>query len=57
MPDLQRMKQICSHCNKSVSTVLMLIRSEDFLVTIIGGRWESDTDLITDWRKEKISKK
>ena len=57
MADLQGMKQICSHCNKSESTVLMLIRSEDFLVTIIGGRWESDTDLITDWRKEKISKK
>ena len=54
MARLQGMQQICDHYGKSESTMMMLIQSEDFPAVKIGGQWESDTEVIEEWRKERI---
>jgi hypothetical protein len=54
MSGLPGMKDICKHCNRSPATILAWIRDRDFPATKIGGSWESDTDLIDDWRRKQI---
>lgn len=54
MSGLTGMKSICGYLNRSETTVLDLIRADGFPATKIGGVWESDTDLIDTWRREKI---
>jgi hypothetical protein len=54
MTALSGMKEICNHFGRSESTVLILIRDADFPATKIGGVWESDTELVAEWRKERI---
>ena len=56
MPNLSGMKNICQYCNRSESTILMWIRALEFPAAKFSGSWESDTDLIDSWRKEKIRK-
>ena len=55
MTALSGMKAICKHFDRSEVTVLALIRDEDFPATKIGGIWESDTELISEWRKNRIA--
>jgi len=50
------MRAICDYVNRSESTVLGLIRHEDFPAKKIGGIWESDKELIDDWRRQQIVK-
>ena len=55
MTQLSGMLAIRGYYNYSESTILKLIREMDFpAVKITGGIWESDTDLIDEWRLEKI---
>ena len=54
MAQLSGMKQICEYINRSECTVLTLVRTEGFPAKKIGGIWESDTQLIDDWRRENI---
>jgi hypothetical protein len=49
------MKAICGHVYRSEATVLSLIRDYDFPATKIGGIWESDIDLISEWRRQQIN--
>ncbi|MBI9092916.1 MAG: hypothetical protein JEZ12_27180 [Desulfobacterium sp.] len=57
MSGLTGMKDICNYMSRSESTVLMLIRDCDLPACKIGGGiWESDTELIDDWRKGQITK-
>ena len=51
---LHGMKSICAHMGKSETTVLKLIRHENFPATKICGEWVSDPALIAGWRQEKI---
>jgi len=55
MTALIGMKAICGHVLRSEATVLMMIRDMDFPATKIGGIWESDIDLIAQWRKDQIN--
>jgi hypothetical protein len=55
MTALIGMKAICGHVYRSEATVLSLIRDCDFPATKIGGIWESDIDLISEWRKQQIN--
>jgi len=48
------MKAICDYIGRSEATVLKLIQSEGLPATKIAGIWESDRELIGDWRKKKI---
>lgn len=48
---------ICHYCNRSESTILIWIRTLDFPAVKITGSWESDTDLIDEWRKNLINGK
>ncbi len=57
MAGLSGMKEITDHCKRSESTILKLIREEKFPAEKVGGIWESDTDLIDDWRKKLIVSK
>ncbi len=55
---LSGMKAICNYYGRSESTLLDLIRDEDFpAAKIDGGIWESDSDLIEKWRKDRLEKK
>ena len=55
MTALSGMKDICKHMGKSESTILNFIRDFKFpAVKITGKIWESDTDLIDQWRKSLI---
>jgi len=55
MTILSGMLAIRSYYPYSESTILKLIREQDFpAVKISGGIWESDTDLIDKWRLNKI---
>jgi hypothetical protein len=55
MTALSGMKEICNHVSRSEATVLVLIRDEGFPATKLGGIWESDTELISEWRKNRIA--
>jgi hypothetical protein len=48
------MKAICDYVKRSESTVLDWIRNWNFPAQKIGGIWESDRELIDQWRKEQI---
>lgn len=54
MPGLQGMKAICDYTNRSESTILIWIRTLAFPAIKITGSWESDSDLIDEWRKSQI---
>jgi len=55
MPGLSGMKEISGYFRRSEATLLKLIRDEDFPARKFGGIWESDTELIDKWRREKIA--
>lgn len=54
MPCLPGMKSIAQYCNRSESTILLWIRTIGFPATKFSGSWESDTELIDEWRKKII---
>lgn len=55
MTSLTGMKEICRYFRRSEATILKLIRAEGFPAKKIGGQWESDKELIDQWRRKKIS--
>jgi len=57
MGGLSGMKQITRFCNRSEATILAWIRERDFPACKITGSWESDTELIDQWRKKQIDDK
>lgn len=54
MTALSGMKAISNYTNRSEATVLAWIREYDFPATKLGGSWESDTQLVDEWRREQI---
>ncbi len=54
MGRLTGMKQITGYYDYSEATILSLIRNRDFPAQKISGQWESDTELIDQWRREQI---
>lgn len=48
------MKAICQHMAKSETTMLKIIRCENFPATKISGEWVSDRKLVEEWRQNKI---
>ena len=49
------MKEICGYVKKSEATVLDMIRAQGMPARKISGWvWESDTDLIDQWRRDLI---
>jgi len=55
MSRLDGMAEIASYFGYSHSTILALIRNQDFPARkVTGGIWMSDTDLIDKWRKNQI---
>lgn len=54
MTELIGMKAICAHMKRSEATVMILYRDMDFPMNKIGGVWESDTELISEWRRNYI---
>lgn len=51
MSALSGMKEITQHCQRSEMTIMKWIRNFKFPAKKLGGVWESDTDLIAEWRK------
>ncbi len=51
---LQGTKEIAGFAGRSWRTVEKLIRTKNFPARMIEGRWESDTELITRWRRRQI---
>ena len=52
---LQGMKEIAQFLGRSEATVLKLkAKYPDMPVTKIEGRWESDKDLLADWRRRVL---
>lgn len=49
-------KMIMTFVGRSWATVLTWIRERNFPARKIDGIWESDTDLIIEWRKKEIQK-
>jgi hypothetical protein len=56
MSALPGMKEITRYCNRSESTILKWIRILDFPAAKFVGGWESDTELVDEWRKGLIRK-
>ncbi len=55
MSALSGMKEIATYCNRSEATILKWIRECGFPAEKIGGvGWESDTEVIGEWRKERL---
>ncbi len=52
---LSGMNEISQYVRRSHDTVLNWIRTRDFPAKKIGGVWESDRELIDDWRKGVIT--
>jgi predicted DNA-binding transcriptional regulator AlpA len=52
--ELLGMKEICSYMRRSETTILKLIKEEDFPAKKICGAWVSDTEIIGHWRKQKL---
>jgi hypothetical protein len=48
-------KEICDFMRKSQPTMRKLIRKEGFPACIVAGEWISDTQLIQEWRRERIA--
>ena len=59
MAHLKGMEAIAKYTNRAIDTVLDWIVRLDFPAKKIGGSsiWESDTELIDEWRKNQISDK
>jgi hypothetical protein len=55
MGGLSGMKEIARHCNRSEATILGWIRDRAFPAVKITGSWESDTEIIDQWRKNQIN--
>lgn len=49
-------KMIKAYMGRSWETILMWINKRNFPARKIDGVWESDTDLIIEWRKKEIQK-
>ena len=47
---LTGMKAICNYMNRHDTTILKLIRDNDFPAKKIMGVWESDKGMIDEWR-------
>jgi hypothetical protein len=48
-------KAICNFVGRSWRTVEDWIINRGFPAQLIGGRWESDSDLITAWRRKQVN--
>ena len=48
-------KNICNFLGRSWDTVERWIREEGFPARKIDGVWESDSELITNWRRSQIN--
>jgi hypothetical protein len=48
-------KEILEYTRRSWQTIREWIRKEDFPAKKLDGVWESSTDLIDEWKKEKIT--
>lgn len=57
MASLPGMKKIAAYCDRSEATILQWIRTLEFPAAKFTGSWESDTDLIDEWRKDQIRRK
>lgn len=58
---LSGIKAICDFCRSigfrsAESTVLQLVRDEDFPAKKTGGIWESDEGLIVEWRYKRLQR-
>ena len=49
-------KMIMSFVGRSWATIMMWVKQRNFPARKIDGVWESDTDLIIEWRKKEIQK-
>lgn len=49
-------KRIACYANRSWATVLKWIKDDHFPATKIDGIWESDKEMIDNWKKNKILK-
>lgn len=47
-------KRICVFCGRSWQTVKRWIMEEGFPARKIDGIWETDSDLVIEWRRGKI---
>ncbi|MCK9325041.1 MAG: hypothetical protein M0P69_06055 [Bacteroidales bacterium] len=56
MAKLSGMKQICNYYNRSEATIIALHRDYDFPIVMLLGSWESDTELIDQWRIDTLRK-
>jgi len=55
MSSLDGMKDICNYVNRSANTIIKYINELSFpAVKLNDATWQSDTDLIDDWRKCQI---
>ena len=50
------LKNIVSHVGRDRRTVMRWIREEGFPAKLLAGKWESDTELVSKWRRYQISK-
>ena len=57
MASLPGMKRIAAYCDRSEATVLQWIRTLEFPAAKLTGSWESDTELVDEWRKCQIRQK
>jgi hypothetical protein len=55
MAQLSGMKAIAGYMNRSEATTLVLIRDYDMPAWKAGGIWESDTELVDKWRRDRIN--
>jgi hypothetical protein len=55
MARLQGLKAIAAYENKSEKTLRKLIREENYPAVLIGGGYESNTEIIERWRRLKIA--
>ncbi len=49
--------EISVYCGRCWRVVIRWIKDLNFPAVKIDGRWESDKDLIVEWRKRQIGKK
>ena len=50
------MKEIARYVSRSESTILKWIRCYGFPACKVTGSWESDTEMIDEWRQKQIRK-
>ena len=49
-------KVITAYVGRSWTTIMLWVRERSFPARKINGIWESDSDLIIEWRKKEIQK-